>query len=79
MYFFARVADKARDRRQHREIPVAVDLIDVSVARVRRPMQKSLANRSVVRSGHAYGPLVQGTEDRAKETWTGGVNDSCER
>ena len=31
VHFFARVADKARDRRQHREIPVAVDRIDVSV------------------------------------------------
>ena len=78
VHFFARVADKARDRRQRRESPVAVDIRDVSVVRVKETDAEVARKQFSLRSGHAYGPLVQGAEVRAKETCTA-VNDSCER
>ena len=73
VHFFARVADKARDRRQHRESPVAGDRLDVSVVGVKEADAEVAREQFSPRSGHAYGPVGRG-----KETCTA-VNDSCER
>jgi len=64
--FFSAVSD-SRKRRQERDVPLAVDGIDIVAAVFGH-------NQISGRSGHAYGRV-----DSGKGSWIGGVKDYCQR
>jgi hypothetical protein len=65
--FFHAGTNWTRYRHQQRDIPIAVDQIEILVA-------ECGCEHFSRDSGHAYGPL-----DNAKDNWVGGVQNSCER
>ena len=66
--YFSTAGTKPRHHREHRDIPVAVDLIEFSV-------QYSVTSKQIRRSGHACGK----GDMTGKGNWIGGVKNSCER
>src|SRR5436309_5463706 len=66
-HVFFSAASPRRELSQNRDIPEAVDPIDLLAAVFAR-------DQFSLRSGHAYGRV-----DNGKGTWIGGVKDSCHR
>src|SRR5438128_5890040 len=68
--FFEAGAGGARDRRQHRDIPEAVDRVDICRARISRA---PFGHKQIgFRSGHAYGSVATGVADSGKGSCIGG-------